>query len=192
MSGVRAQLVVTPIEAMPTSPPTAAPTSTTPARLLIHATPLRCSRALALRHLAARYKAALGPNWTVVTFAATPPPPHAHMAGIRSGGSTGAGTSIDSSMSSAASLPAMPPMCMHASDGEDLVAGVQRVVVLPRATPAAPAGPSPGCGGALATFGTLDFPVDLAPFHPTVVDLAEVREGVTWPEGSRMVVVVAP
>lgn len=190
MSGVRAQLVVTPIEAMPTSPPTAAPTSAAPARLLIHATPLRCSRALALRHLAARYKAALGPNWTLVTFAATPPPPHAHPAGTRASGSTGAGTSVDSSTSCAAGLSAMPPVCMHASDGEDLVAGVQRVVVLPRTVPAAPAGASPEAGGGgAATFGSLDFPVDLAPFHPTVVNLGEVKEGVAWPEGSRVVVV---
>jgi hypothetical protein len=199
MSGVRAQLVVAPAEPMPTSPPPAAPTPAAATRLVIHATPLRCSRALALRHLAARYRQPLGPAWTLVAFAG-PAPGGSSGTAARAGGSTGA---VGGSTGAA---PATPPvLSLRASDAEDLVGGVQRVVLLPHAAPTTPVSadtPAEGAAAPAAAAATpprsaapspsspaLSFPVEVAAFQPAALALGQV--GAQWP-GDKRVVVVQP
>eukprot|EP00967_Tisochrysis_lutea_P020301 scaffold23118_cov19-Tisochrysis_lutea.AAC.1 len=67
MSGVRAQCVVSPqdLDINPSSTPSASST-----KVVLHITPLRCSRALAMRHLAFRFKRPMESAFTVVTFTA--------------------------------------------------------------------------------------------------------------------------
>ncbi|KXZ52724.1 hypothetical protein GPECTOR_8g118 [Gonium pectorale] len=118
----------------------------------LHVTPLRCNRSLVLRYLAVRYGVQLE-DMTVVAF-------HA------GGAATGA--------AAAAALAAPPPpppssVSLRCSDGEDLVAGLQRVVLLAEGdgkvgggAEAAEMTSHGGSGG--SSIGPL-FEVDLAPYQ---------------------------
>lgn len=221
MSGVRSQLTITPHDPMPTShratptPPSLPPGSSagTCQRLVVHVTPLRCSRALALRHLAARYRHPLGPSWVVLGFtghatatpsslssspSSTPAPATAATAPARAGSASGAGSTTGAVPGSTAVLAA--------SDAEDLVGGLQRVLLVPRALAASAAaaaitadgtadaartGSSAAAVGQDGSSGAsqagqavthpadLAFPVDLAALGARAVTVTELGQAVT-------------
>ncbi len=151
----------------------------------VHVTPLRCSRALALRHLAMRFHKPLPACWTLVTCPAAPAapasgaPPAAQQWTL-SGQAVGVGGGGGKAQAPAAAA------LMCASDGDDLVGGAQPVVVLPPNKQVA-------CGveGAGQQGGprcSVAFPVDLQPYGPVV---AAAAPGGAQARAGRVTVVVA-
>ncbi|KAF5837580.1 hypothetical protein DUNSADRAFT_4151 [Dunaliella salina] len=176
MSGVRAQCVVSPQDL--------------DISVVLHITPLRCSRALAMRHLAFRFKRPIESAFTVVTFTAPQVP----------GASTASGSASDLVPVEAVLSPerkvqvsegAASPMLLtlRCSDGEDLLGGVQRVVLLPSAHSVASAA---GSSQQPQAVPSVCFTVDAGVYTPREVaskaSEAEVEAAAKQP-GSRVIVV---
>lgn len=140
--------------------------------LSLHVTPMRCSRPLSLRYLSQHYKVPLS-DFTLVAFTAQQP---ANAAGLSSGGgasavrsstlsgpmarqkSVGLGGGLGGVQAAGAGGSGRAMTTMLSSDGEELVGGMQKVVLL-------------GRGHVAVAAGACRFSVDLSPYDPARVSL---------------------
>lgn len=171
---------------------TGSSTATKSPRLLIHVTPLRCSRALALRHLATSLRKPLGGAWTLVAFAPQTggtPTAAVSQPTVTAVSSTGKRLASAGSVGHSAGNSSVT-VVLRSTEGEELLGGVQRVVLLPAPAVQPTAEPA--------------FPMDVGVFRPAVVHLPPVAgagegasaegqgQGLEGGAASRVVVVAAP
>ncbi|MEW5317912.1 MAG: hypothetical protein WDW38_009174 [Sanguina aurantia] len=145
--------------------------------LSLHVTPMRCSRSLSLRYLAQHYKVPLS-DFTLVAFTAQQPVGSGTVGEDTEGGggsaaavrsstlsgpmarqkSVGLGGGLGGVQAAGAGGSGRAKTAMLCSDGEELVGGIQRVVLL-------------GRGHVAVAAGACRFSVDLSPYDPARVSL---------------------
>ncbi len=159
---------------------------------VLHITPLRCSRALALRHLALCSRRDLAGHWTLVNCPATAAPlPAGKTAPLST-------TSVSGSLVTLSTSPSLanrvPPVLLSGSDGEDMVAGVQRVVVLAPNKQVPAIADTGKASGELSTLpmASVAYPVDVGVYQAKALSLmAAANEAAEGGEASARILVLS-